>query len=149
MSGIVFRVRKPRKQVDLNVVSLVDVLFLLLIFFMLTSTFKRAGELDLKLPKSSTAAPTHAAASDKPVDLVLTEQGTLLLDGSPTTFDKLLPGLRALHERQPDGQVMIEAEEAVPHGQVVKLLDAVRTAGFKGVGIAVRANRGAAAGRGR
>ena len=147
MSGVVFRARKQRKQVDLNVVSLVDVLFLLLIFFMLTSTFKRAGELELKLPKSSTAAPTHTAASDKPVDIVLTEQGTLLLYGSPTTFDKLLPGLRALHEHQPDGQVMIEAEEAVPHGQVVRLLDAVRTAGFRGVGIAVHANRAPSAGK--
>jgi len=146
VSGVVFRGRKPRRQVDLNVVSLVDVLFLLLIFFMLTSTFKRAGELDLKLPKSTTAAPTHTAASDKPVELVLTEQGTLLLDGAPTTFEKLLPGLRALHEREPDGQVMIEAEEAVPHGQVVRLLDAVRTAGFRGVGIAVRANRNPATG---
>jgi biopolymer transport protein ExbD len=146
VSGVQFRPRKQRKQVDLNVVSLVDVLFLLLIFFMLTSTFKRAGELELKLPKSSTAAPTRSAANDKPVELVLTEHGTLMLDGSPTTFEKLLPGLRALHEHAPDGQVMIEAEEAVPHGQVVKLLDAVRTAGFKGVGIAVHANRGPAAG---
>jgi len=149
VSGVVFRVRKPRKQVDLNVVSLVDVLFLLLIFFMLTSTFKRAGEIELKLPKSSTAAPTHSAASDKPVDLVLTEQGTLMLDGSPTTFEKLVPALRALHERAPDGQVMIEAEETVPHGQVVRLLDAVRTAGFRGVGIAVHASRGAGKGAAR
>jgi biopolymer transport protein ExbD len=149
VSGVQFRARKQRKQVDLNVVSLVDVLFLLLIFFMLTSTFKRAGELELKLPKSSTAAPTRAGASDKPVELVLTEQGTLMLDGSPTTFDKLLAGLRALHEREPDGQVMIEAEEAVPHGQVVRLLDAVRTAGFRGVGIAVHATRGAGAGGAR
>ena len=149
MSGVVFRARKQRKQVDLNVVSLVDVLFLLLIFFMLTSTFKRAGEIELKLPKSSTAAPTRTAASDKPVDPVLTEQGTLLLDGSPTTFEKLLPGLRALHARAPEGQVMIEAEEAVPHGQVVRLLDAVRSAGFRGVGIAVHANRGPAAGGSR
>lgn len=136
-----FRARKQRKQVDLNVVSLVDVLFLLLIFFMLTSTFKRAGELELKLPKSSTSTPMRSARSDKPVELVLTEQGTLLLDGSPTTFEKLLPALRALHAREPDGQVMIEAEEAVPHGHVVRLLDAVRTAGFRGVGIAVRATR--------
>ena len=149
MSGVVFRARKPRKQVDLNVVSLVDVLFLLLIFFMLTSTFKRAGELELKLPKSSTAIPTRTGPNDKPVELVLTEQGTLMLDGSPTTFEKLVPGLRALHARQPDGQVMIEAEETVPHGQVVRLLDAVRTAGFRGVGIAVHADRASSAGRAR
>ena len=137
MSGVVFRARKQRKQVDLNVISLVDVLFLLLIFFMLTSTFKRAGELDLKLPKSTTAARSGSGASDKPVELVLTEQGTLMLDGSPTTFEQLLPALRALRARVPDSQIMIEAEEHVAHGQVVRLLDAVRTAEFRGVGIAV------------
>ena len=97
MSGIVFRKPKARKQVDLNVTSLVDVLFLLLIFFTLTSTFKRAGEIALQLPKSTTAEPTGSEASKQPVDLVLTEKGTLLLDGSPTTFDALLPRLRAEH----------------------------------------------------
>jgi biopolymer transport protein ExbD len=138
VSRIVFRERKPRKQVDLNVTSLVDVLFLLLIFFTLTSTFKRAGELELKLPKSTTAGPAGSAASAKPIELVLTEHGTLLLDGAPTTFELLLPRLRALHKRQPDSPVMIDAEEKVEHGRIVRLLDAVRTAGFTGVGIGVR-----------
>ena len=138
MSGVAFRERKRRKDVNLNVTSLIDVLFLLLIFFMLTSTFKRAGELELKLPESTTAGPAPTKAAEKPVELVLTEQGTLLLDGQPTTFESLLAGLRSLRERRPEGQVMIEAEERVEHGQVVRLLDAVRTAGFKGVGIGTR-----------
>jgi biopolymer transport protein ExbD len=136
VSRIVFRERKPRSQVDLNVTSLVDVLFLLLIFFTLTSTFKRAGELELQLPESTTAGP--AAATARPVQLVLTEHGTLMLDGTPTTFDQLLPKLRAVHARQPNDEVMIEAEQGVAHGQVVRLLDAVRSAGFTGVGIGVR-----------
>ena len=138
MSGIVFRERKQRKQVDLNVTSLVDVLFLLLIFFTLTSTFKRAGELELKLPKSTTASPAGSGANAKPVELVLTEHGTLLLNGASTTFDQLLPKLRSAYERQPDAAVLVEAEENVGHGQVVRLLDAVRTAGFHGVSIGVR-----------
>ena len=149
MSRIVFHERKSRKQVDLNVTSLVDVLFLLLIFFTLTSTFKRAGELDLNLPKSTTAGPVGKAASAKPVELILTEHGTLMLDNAPTTFEQVLPRLRALHERQPDSQVMIDAEEKVEHGQIVRLLDAVRSAGFTGVGIGVRASGSASAGRTR
>ena len=149
MSGIVFRKPKTRKQVDLNVTSLVDVLFLLLIFFTLTSTFKRAGEIELQLPKSTTGAPVGSEASRQPLDLVLTDKGTLLLDGSPTTFEALLPRLRSVHERQPDRQVMIEAEESVGHGQVVRLLDAVRTAGFTGVGIGVRNAQSVPAGRAR
>ena len=139
MSGIVFRKPKAKENIDLNVTSLVDVLFLLLIFFTLTSTFKRAGEIELQLPKSTTAGPAGApGASQQPVDLVLTSRGTLLIDGSPTTFDALMPRLRAVHAKQPDRQVMIEAEETVGHGQVVRLLDAVRTAGFTGVELGVR-----------
>ena len=49
MSGMMFRPRRGRKEVHLNVISLVDVLFLLLIFFMLTGTFKRMGELELRV----------------------------------------------------------------------------------------------------
>jgi biopolymer transport protein ExbD len=139
MSRIRFRERRPRPQVDLNVTSLVDVLFLLLIFFTLTSTFKRAGELELNLPKSTTAGPGRVEGATKPVQLVLTEHGMLLLNGASTTFDQLPAKLREVHERQPDGQVMIEAEDKVEHGRIVQLLDAVRTAGFTGVGIGVRA----------
>ena len=143
MSALEFRRRKSRNTIDLNVTSLVDVLFLLLIFFTLTSTFKRAGELDLQLPASTTAGPSTSGPNPQPLDLVLTEQGTLLLDGAPTTFEALLPKLRAARERQPDRQVLIEAEKDVGHGQVVRLLDAVRTAGFTGVGIGVRPTGGA------
>jgi biopolymer transport protein ExbD len=149
MSGISFRKPRARKQVDLNVTSLVDVLFLLLIFFTLTSTFKRAGEIELQLPKSTTGEHTASGTGNQPVDLVLTENGTLLLDGSPTTFDALPPRLRSVHDRQPDRQVMIEAEERVGHGQVVRLLDAVCTAGFTGVGIGVRTAETAPAKRSR
>jgi len=144
VSRIVFRERKPRPQVDLNVTSLVDVLFLLLIFFTLTSTFKRAGELELKLPESTTARPGGAAGKPKDVQLVLTEHGTLLLNGAATTIEQLPAKLREVHERQPDSQVMIEAEEKVEHGRIVRLLDAVRTAGFTGVGIGVRTAQQAA-----
>ena len=149
MSGIVFRKPKVRKQIDLNVTSLVDVLFLLLIFFTLTSTFKRAGEIELQLPKSTTGEHAAAGQTQQPVDLVLTEKGTLLLDGLPTTFEALAPRLRSVHDKQPDRQVTIEAEERVGHGQVVKLLDAVRTAGFTGVSIGVRNAQAAPAGGAR
>jgi biopolymer transport protein ExbD len=135
MSRMVFRQSRRNKGVDLNVTSLVDVLFLLLIFFMLTTTFKHAGELNLNLPESSTAGPAAAGEAAESVDLVLTEKGTLLLDGASVTFETLPAGLRNLRARRPRAQIMIQAETSVQHGQVVRLLDAVRTAGFTGVGL--------------
>jgi biopolymer transport protein ExbD len=144
VSRMVFRERKRRGvDLNLNVTSLIDVLFLLLIFTMLTSTFKRAGELDLDLPESSTAGHAAPGAAAESVDLVLTEKGTLMLDGAPVTFETLAAGLRALRERRPRAQIMIEAETTVEHGQVVRLLDAVRTAGFTGVGIGATTTKAA------
>jgi len=135
VSRMVFRQSKRNKGVELNVTSLVDVLFLLLIFFMLASTFKRAGELELNLPESSTSGPVGVGAAAESVDLVLTEKGTLMLDGAAVTFETLPAQLSKLRERRPRAQILIQAEASVAHGQVVRLLDAVRTAGFKGVGI--------------
>ena len=141
MSRMQFRERRRNRNTELNVTSLVDVLFLLLIFFMLTSTFKHAGELELHLPESSTARPSGPGSASAGVDLVLTAKGTLMLDGAPVTFESLPAQLDALRKRRPDAQVMIEAESTVQHGQVVRLLDAVRTAGFGGVGIGATTER--------
>jgi biopolymer transport protein ExbD len=146
---MVFRERRRNKGVDLNVTSLIDVLFLLLIFFMLTSTFKRAGELELNLPESSTAGPTGAGTAASGVDLVLTEKGTLMLDGSPVTFETLPAALSALRVERAGAQIMIQAESGVAHGQVVRLLDAVRTAGFQGVGIGTTTTRSEGPKKGR
>jgi biopolymer transport protein ExbD len=149
---MMFHERK-RKGVDLNlnVTSLIDVLFLLLIFFMLTSTFKRSGELDLNLPESTTAHPAGpgTAASETNADLVLTAKGTLMLDGASETFETLPAALSTLHQRRPSAQIMIEAETSVQHGQVVRLLDAVRTAGFTGVGLGTTTPKRAGAQPGR
>jgi biopolymer transport protein ExbD len=149
---MVFHERR-RKGVDLNlnVTSLIDVLFLLLIFFMLTSTFKRSGELDLNLPESTTAHPAGpgTGAAETNADLVLTAKGTLMLDGRSVTFETLPAELSTLHERRPRAQIMIEAETSVQHGQVVRLLDAVRTAGFTGVGLGTTTTKHAGANAGR
>lgn len=137
MSGMVFRERKHKKEVHLNVTSLIDVLFLLLIFFMITGTFKRVGELELRLPSSSTAAPADEAPPNE-VELAALADGSLLLDGAPIEMPALKRALAAILAERPDSRVTIKAETSVEHGQVVRLLDIVREAGFPGVGIGTR-----------
>ncbi len=137
MSGMVFRPRKGRKKVELNVTSLVDVLFLLLIFFMLTGTFKRVGELELRLPESSTATPSPQDES-REVELILTESGDLLLGDEPVEMPALKGRLQRLLEEEPGSRVTIKAEEDVPYGQVIRLMDIVREVGFTGLGVGTR-----------
>ncbi len=137
MSGMVFKTRE-RKQVSLSVTPLIDVLFLLLIFFMITGTFKRAGELELHLPESSTSTPSAGKADTRDVDLVLTEDGILLLDGENVEFPRLKNRLQDILAEDPNKRVMIKAESGVQHWEVVRLLDIVREAGFAGVGLGTR-----------
>ncbi len=140
MSRMVFRERRARKEVLLNVTSLVDVLFLLLIFFMLTGTFKRVGELELRLPPSTTSTPESATPPHQ-ADLVLRESGSLSLDGKSVDLSDLKGRLEALLAKDPATQVTIKAEAKVEHGDVVRLVDIIRDAGFKGVGIGTEMKR--------
>jgi biopolymer transport protein ExbD len=134
---MVFKTRK-RKQVSLSVTPLIDVLFLLLIFFMVTGTFKRAGELELHLPESSTSTPSTGKTDTREVELVLTEHGMLLLDGESVELPELKRRLQAVLAEDSEKRVMIKAESGVQHWEVVRLLDIVREAGFPGVGLGTR-----------
>jgi biopolymer transport protein ExbD len=141
MSAMSFRVRKGHRDVSLNVTSLVDVLFLLIIFFMLTGTFKRVGELELQLPGSSTSTPPTESEQAHQVELVVTAEGCLLLDGEDVQMPMLKSRLQEILREDPQSRVMIKAEKDVLHGEVVLLLDIVRDAGFRGVGIGTQMER--------
>ncbi len=135
MSELAFHTRKSKQQVALNVTPLIDVLFLLIIFFTLTSTFKRAGELELRLPDSSTAAPHLPDPERVQIEIVVTDDERLFLDDQRVDPTQLAPRLRALLAENSASEVVIKAEEDVRHAEVVKLLDLVRNVGFPGVAI--------------
>ena len=135
MSTLGFREGRRRKDVNLNVTSLIDVLFLLIIFFMLTGTFKRVGEMELKLPDSSTSELAANSSPEADLEIVATEDGRILLDGAAIGAEELGAKLKEIRAEAPERRVILKAETDVVHGRVVALLDAVRKAGFAGVSI--------------
>lgn len=149
MSTLGFREGRRKKDVTLNVTSLIDVLFLLIIFFMLTGTFKRVGELQLELPGSSTATLTLEDQAERDVEILATEDGRLLVDGSAVDPEGLGARLVEIRSGEPSRRVVLKAEAGVVHGRVVELLDAVRKAGFPGVAIGTEVRPDADASRDR
>lgn len=135
MTAIAFRPRKSRKETTLSVTPLIDVLFLLIIFFMMTGTFKRVGELELQLPSSSSSQASGSPEEQTEIEIVVMENGDVQLGGVPVSVDALPGALKELHTETPDQRVLLKAEDAVPHGTIVRILDAVRNSGFQGVGI--------------
>jgi biopolymer transport protein ExbD len=135
MTDLLFRPRRRRRRAMLNVTSLIDVLFLLLIFFMLTSTFRRSGQLTLSLPESSTASPLPAGESQAPLRVSLLEDGRVLVGDAPVEESELLSILRKQAQANPGSKVLLQAEAATRHADVVRILDLIREAGFAGVSI--------------
>ncbi len=136
MAEFVFRPARRRRRVTLNLTSLIDVLFLLLIFFMLTSTFRRAGQMELELPESSTSEARPLGEQHPPVELALRADGSVTLDGESVADDEsLLRRLQAITARDSSARVVLSAEAEARHGDVIRLVDLIREAGFAGLGL--------------
>lgn len=123
-----------RRKALINVTSLIDVVFLLLLFFVVTSTFLERPGLDLTLPAAS---PTEVARRDE-VTVELDADGATWLDGARMEPADLEAGIERALASAGTERVVLEADERVPHGRVVEAMDAARRAGATGLVVATR-----------
>ena len=123
-----FRIKRYIKPV-INIASLVDVLFLLLIFFMVTSAFVEQPNIKLELP-----ATRHSEVSrvERTV-LTLSRDGQLFLKEKPVDKQNLEKELRRLMLDTGDEVLVLKADKLVPYGDVVDVMDSAKGAGFKKV----------------
>ena len=123
-----FRVKRYIKPV-INIASLVDVLFLLLIFFMVTSAFVEQPNIKLELP-----ATRHSEVSKvERTVLTISRDGQLFLKEKPVEKQNLEKELRRLRLDTGDEVLVLKADKMVPYGEVVDVMDGARGAGFKKV----------------
>ncbi len=123
-----FRIKRYIKPV-INIASLVDVLFLLLIFFMVTSAFVEQPNIKLELPSTR-----HSEVS-KMNNMVLSiaRDGKLFLQDRPVDKKTLEEELRRGVLDTGDEVLVLKADKFVPYGVVIDIMDAVKGAGFRKV----------------
>ena len=127
---MLFSVRKRRQPPTIIIISLIDVLIVLLIFLMVTTTFKQQPALKLALPESKqTVKP--GAMENNVVITIAKEAPYLYLGQRAVTLEKLEEELKASAAKNPQVSVSIRADTAAPVGQLVKVMDAARSAGIK------------------
>jgi biopolymer transport protein ExbD len=129
-----FFVRKRKQTPGVIIIALIDVLIVMLIFLMATTTFRQHPALKLALPESSQARKEGAspkAALVVSVDLV----GDLRLGSSPkpVTPDELATALQIEKLKNPEVQLAIRADEGAPFGRIVRVMDAAKEAGVQTV----------------
>ena len=129
---------KSGRGVIINVTSLIDVMFLLLIFFMVSSTFKSQPAIDLSLPRSSSAQETTVT----PTVVYLTRDGRLFLDDELLEPGTILTRLRQFQAATGEDRIVLRADEHAEHGDVVDLIDIIKQSGFRRVSLAARPKGG-------
>jgi biopolymer transport protein ExbD len=116
--------------------SMTDIIFLLLIFFMISTTFEGTRRsLDIQLPESKAA---EAAQEVRQHIIEMSVDDALRLDGQPVTVQDLVPRLSQGGEPSLQRTVIIRADKRLPYGKVVTVLDLVRQANIREIAVAVR-----------
>ncbi len=122
---------RPRRTPQVIIVSLIDIFAILLIFVIVTSTFKKAQpQVTIKLPESKGAVA--AEKSDEPVILSISATEELFLDSKPLALSELAPKIEALRRGRTKFSMAMKADEKVSYGFLIKVLDALKDAGVKG-----------------
>lgn len=119
-----FGIRR-RNRPAINITPLIDVMFLLLIFFMVSSTFREYLGIDIALPRAATATE-HAKT---PWEISVKADGTVYFAGRPATRRELRAELAALLEDDPEASLVLRADEGTPFQDVITVIDIVRDVG--------------------
>ncbi len=116
----------------LNLTPLIDIVFLLLVFFMLTAHFIEDQAIPIDLPEAQNSAKSD---DDGYVEVAMTPDGQLLVDGFPTTEDALVETLKGALHAPEKRFVRLKGDHAAQFGLGVKIIDAARAAGAESLDI--------------
>ncbi|MBI2969207.1 MAG: biopolymer transporter ExbD [Gammaproteobacteria bacterium] len=123
--------RPQRKDdVDINITPLIDVVFLMLIFFMVSTTFKRESEVNITLPEAS---EEYTEPKLDTVEVGVDAQGVVYVNGRKLINSQLLTIREALRDAAldlKDPPVIISADAQATHQSVIRIMDAARQLGL-------------------
>ena len=121
---------KKRSKPTVPIITLIDILAILLIFFIVTTTFKKDESLlNINLPESGEQAPTSSL--DSRIPLALNEAGKISLGQELLTIEEVPQALQQLLQKNPNAKIEMKADEKTPLGLMVKLRDAITKAGIE------------------
>lgn len=127
-----FRRRRVRENVELNLVSLIDIVFVLLLFFVVTTTFTRETNLKVDLPEAVSGEQTTPSEL-KQLEILIDASGSYALNGQALLRNDL-DGLMAALQKESAGDnslpLTISADGKTPHQAVITAMDAAGKLGF-------------------
>jgi len=118
---------------EINIVPFVDIILVVLIIFMITTPLIVKPSINITLPKAASGDDTTPSLLNVSID----PDGQATLNGKPVTDSDIKSLSAAALAENPEVQAIISADQGVPHGRVIAIMDAVKSAGIKRFAISI------------
>jgi biopolymer transport protein ExbD len=125
-------------EASVDLTPMIDMTFILLIFFMVSTTFVKDMKIDINRP----GAQSQSVASTKAVRLYIDRQGEVYLEGEPVREWVIQSRVRDLLRGMTQKSVLVVSDDRVPAEKLIRVVDAARLAGAEDVGVATVAEAG-------
>ncbi len=116
-------------QVDMT--PMLDIVFILLIFFIVTTSFVKEAGIEVKRPEAAQSTAQPAAN----IFIAVTDSGLIFMENREVDIQRVRANVERMLAESPEAQVMIQADQDAKHGLVVKVMDQVKAAGIDTISV--------------
>ncbi len=120
------------EEAEINITPMLDVVFIMLIFFIVTASFVKESGIDVNRPDAATATVKERGN----ILVAITDNNQIWIDRRQVDVRSVRANIERLHAENPQGAVVIQADENSKNGLLVQVMDAARQAGVFNVSIA-------------
>lgn len=125
-----FQRGRTRESPEINLIPMIDLLLVVVIFLVITTTYSKFAQLQINLPKADAAATTQ---QPNEINVAVTAEGNYLIDKSAVAYgsaESFSAELRRAAKGAPDPVVVISADASATHQAVIRVMEAARIAGY-------------------
>ena len=136
-----FRSRAVREEPEINFIPLIDVLLVILIFLMVTTTYSRFAELQINLPTAEANKPPDRLDQ---IDVAVDAKGTYSINRqvlSSATKDSLARELKRVASGMKDPVIVINADAEASHQSVIRIMEAAQSAGYGRITFTIQSSK--------
>jgi biopolymer transport protein ExbD len=126
--------QQQEEESEINITPMLDVVFIMLIFFIVTATFVKEAGIDVNRPDAATATKQEKAN----ILIAISANDTIWIDRRQIDIRSVRPNIERLHAENPQGTVVIQADKESKTDTLIQVMDASRQAGVYNVSIAAQ-----------
>lgn len=138
-----FQRGRQKEEPEINLVPMIDVLLVILIFLVITTTYSKFAELEINLPQSAADAVDKNIERPNVIDISVDAAGGYTVNGTPVKFTGIASLQNALHSAADDTTdplIIINADAKATHQSVINVMEAARVAGYNKITFTAETN---------